>query len=248
MRVKYIDISSLGNDRSDTLSVALLSLLSSLLSSGSSAESSLLLALLRLGDAEVRGGCSGGSCWCNDSGLAELWIGRVVGRDVLVELLAGLADSVHIGISVSARSANADEGLLLDLVGDFRQLALLAADVLHDEFVEMTREIGLKVRALDDGCTLSVSADLRTEVLEDGGLGHTECASDFRQVLNVRLHTVQTTFLGQLHLWHLVTIVRIVVLALRDTNVGCHRVGSFVSFSAEIRECLCKRYKLNIII
>ena len=76
--------------------------------------------------------------------------------------------------------------------------------------------------------SLRVSADLSTEVLEDGTFWHTKSAGNIRKVLNVCLYTIESTLLGKLHLWHLVTIVWIVVLALWDAYVGCHDFSFFV--------------------
>lgn len=87
--------------------------------------------------------------------------------------------------------------------------------------------------AFDNSSTLRVGTDLSTEVLEDGTLWHAKCEGYFRKVLDVCLHTVKSTFLGQLHLRHFVPVVRIVVLALRDANVGRHDSIFSLSFCSD---------------
>jgi len=86
----------------------------------------------------------------------------------------------------------------------------------------MAVEIAQDVLALDDGSALRVGANLSTEVLEDSALRDTQSTGHFWQVFHVGLHTVESTLLSQLHLRHLVPVVGVVVLALRDANVGCH--------------------------
>lgn len=89
-----------------------------------------------------------------------------------MELLARLSNSVHLVISVTARSANANQVLLVDLMGDFRQLALFAADILHDKLVKVASQIGCGVLSFDNRGALRVRTHLTSEVLEDGAFRH----------------------------------------------------------------------------
>lgn len=71
----------------------------------------------------------------------KLGIGGIVIWDVFVELLASSVNVVHLAISVTTGATDTDQILLIDLVSDLRQLALLTADILHDKFVEMALQI-----------------------------------------------------------------------------------------------------------
>ena len=83
-------------------------------------------------------------------------------------------DVVHLTIRGATRSADTNQVFLVHLVSDLRQLALRAAYILHNELVKMLLKIAQDMLALDDRGALRVGAHLSTEVLEDGGIGHTQ--------------------------------------------------------------------------
>ena len=70
-----------------------------------------------------------------------------------------------------------DQFVLDDIAGDLRELALLAADVLHDEFVEMALQVGQGVLALNDGFAFGIGAHFNTKVFQDGAFGDSQGAS-----------------------------------------------------------------------
>ena len=107
--------------------------------------------------------------------------------------------------------------------------------------VEVAGKVGEGVLPLDDGGAFRIGSQLCLKVLEDGALGHAQGTRNVHQILDVGFHAVESALLGQLHLWHFVTegahngvrlgsgedgtglpIVRVIVLALWDANVGCH--------------------------
>lgn len=76
--------------------------------------------------------------------------------------------------------------------------------------------------AFNDGGALRIGAELHLEVFENGALWDAKRLCHVWQVRDVGLHTVETTLLLEAHLRHLVPVVRVVILRLRDANVPCH--------------------------
>ena len=107
----------------------------------------------------------------------KLGIGGIISWDVFVELLASLVNVVHLVVSGTTGATDTDQVLLIDLVSDLGQLALLAADVLHDEFVEMALQVGQGVLALNDGFAFGIGAHFNTKVFQDGAFGDSQGAS-----------------------------------------------------------------------
>ena len=138
--IEHVDVSARSDHSSNTVGVTCVSRLF-----GRGATCSLLLLTLLLSNtwSNIRGSCSCncGCSWCCWSRRAKLWVGCIVGRNVLVKLLASFVGSVHIWISVATSTANTDQLLLLDFMSDLRSFALLATHILHDELVQMTFEI-----------------------------------------------------------------------------------------------------------
>lgn len=128
-----------------------------------------------------------------------------------MEGLACFVQYIHL-VGCTTTSADSGQFFLLHFVCDFRNFALLAADPFHDELIQMSREIFESMLTLHNGGTFGVGADLCTEVFENSTFGDTESSRHIRQVLDVGLYTVETTLLTQLHLRHLVTIVRVIIL------------------------------------
>lgn len=158
-----------------------------------------------------------GLAWC----FAKFRVRCVVRLDVLKELLAGLVHSVHLFVGGSAGAANSNQDLLGHLVRDLGQLALLAAHVLHDELVQVALHVGQSVLSLDNRSAFRVGADFDAEELEDGAFRDSQGASHVRQVRHVGLDSIQSTFLTQFHLRHLVSIVGVIILRRGYANV-CH--------------------------
>ena len=92
--------------------------------------------------------CHSGSAW--PSFGCKLGVGRIVGRNVLVKLLASLMDVVHFVVSGTAGATNTDKVLFVYLVSDLRKLALFATNILRDELVEMALQISQSVLTLDN--------------------------------------------------------------------------------------------------
>ena len=90
-----------------------------------------------------------------------------------MELLSGLVNGVHL-CSLTTRSADSDELFLVDFVCDFRKFAVSAADILHDELVEMADHVTHAVLTLDNRGALRVSTQLGLEVLKDSAFRYTQ--------------------------------------------------------------------------
>ena len=80
-----------------------------------------------------------------------------------MQLLSCLVDGVHLVVRRATGTANGDKIFLVDLVCEFWQLAFLAADVFHDEFVEVFLHVCQSVLSFDNSCTFRVGAYLNAE-------------------------------------------------------------------------------------
>ena len=151
-----------------------------------------------------------------------------------MQLLSCLVDGVHLVVRGATGTANGDEIFLVYLMCEFRKFAFLAADIFHNEFVEVFLHVLQSVLSLNDSRTFRVGAYLNAEEFQDGTFGCSQGTSHIYQVCNVCLDTVQSAFLTQSHLRHFVPIVWVVILSRRDANV-CHIAFSFGFYSLSER-------------
>ena len=89
-----------------------------------------------------------------------------------MELLSGLVNGVHLSC-LTTRAADSNEFLLVYFVCNFRKFAVFAADILHDELVEMADHVTHAVLTLNNGGSFRVSTQLGLEVLKDSTFGYT---------------------------------------------------------------------------
>ena len=82
---------------------------------------------------------------------------------------------------------------------DFGEFAVFAADILHDELVEVAGHVTHVVLTLDYRGAFRVCTQLDLEVLEDGTFGDPQSSCNIWQISYVRFDTIQSTFLLQLH-------------------------------------------------
>ena len=85
--------------------------------------------------------------------------------------------------------------------------------VMIDLLIELLKHDIIGEVTLDDGAALQVGSQLRGHPLHDGLRRHSQICCNVLHVEDVRLDTIQTGLLLQVHLNHLVPVTNIVWLA-----------------------------------
>ena len=120
-----------------------------------------------------------------------------------MELLSGLVNRVHFS-RLTTRAADSNKLFLVNFVCNFRKFAVSAADILHDELVEMADHVLHAVLTLNNCGTFRVSTQFGLEVLKDSAFRDTEGSCDLRQISYVRFDSIQSAFLFEYHQRHFV--------------------------------------------
>ena len=120
-----------------------------------------------------------------------------------MELLSGLVNRVHLS-RLTTRAADSNKLFLVNFVCNFRKFAVSAADILHDELVEMADHVLHAVLTLNNCGTFRVSTQFGLEVLKDSTFRDTESSCDLRQISYVRFDSIQSAFLFEYHQRHFV--------------------------------------------